>query len=1002
MSKKLLSITAAGILAAGLIGCGGGSGNSSSNSSSNNSKSVTGVDGYVMNANIQVSYLNPKTNNTETKTLTGDDLENSYYLVRDIRTGKSRAGHKEYSLADLNATVTNNLISISLISQGYGKLKDGSFHGPSFYDVDGNGEFNSSVDLQIPLNTTLTAPKGYSIITPISTLVAAKITALVKADPKNEKNITKLVDSYTAKVAAALGVDTTTLKNVDPLGLTNSKDPKAKAFVIANAFAGTLVANTNSNNLQTALTALTTAPKAQTAEDILNNLQTAATKIGKSNLANVLGQLKNMIKTNPNSLDSIVNQNLDKSRNQSKNGTLTLIGKKVEKKDFNLTKIDQIVETDPNGYKLSPAEMNDLNFSLVANDKNITNKKFKFVIKISNPKKANAGDENSTTLSIELPFEVNATNGVIDATVPSADIVKFEGITSGGTSVSKEINASALGIDGNTVLTLNNGQFSVKAKNLVEKIDNNASNEFFGGSYPSDIIQLKVGIESDNIAEVKADGDPYFVPTTNIKSNPGGLIVDSVLSMIDFDINKNLVIDSRISSGDRANVSPEYNANVKASTEDVYFNNNKLSLPSTQEVNGSTVMLAPTTSNSDANITLKFNKIDKDTFERNTKILATSTATGFVKAIKVLTPEVNHSIPGEANLTLDINESTSGYDDAAKNQEHPKYVFTYKAEDEFGKVGDERNVTVMLNLPPNNDLNFSKGISGFELKPFTSSSTANKLATDTNSSIKGHIIVNNGAYLDVNLTPSTNDSWEKLKSATFTLSDGNLTDNNLSVIESNVSKYNYQEFNASNAIHVTASNDDTNITPFLTYKVVDQFGASATNTAYFLINRAAYDLNDTNLSEYGADANATYTSGSLVDYNVTTVTLADHDAWTYDSSVAACPYNNNALQIMTSKDLKWTNTDDVNVTVDTTNNNNLIRLDLNGTGASKAEINVSFISTGVCGEYNMSIEYNDSNWTVNSSGGLDLNITGIELNATDKFGAKAIFDHNESIHLDAQ
>ena len=696
MNKKMLSAVAASAIALGLIGCGGGS--SSSSATNTQPTKVKGVDGYVMNAKLEVTYWNADKNATQTKSV---DATKSYYLTYDAVSGKKKAGEPVYSLADLNATVLKNLVSVVMKSQSGGKLADGSRYSPSFYDANANGIFDSS-DMRIASGVSLSAPKGYSVVTPISTIIANQVTAKLSAD-KNETNLTNVVDAYTKDIANALGVDASTLKNVDPLTLVNSKDEKAKAYVVANAFAGALINNKN-DNLTSVFNSLKAAKAPKTAADVIGNLATAAKAANDNNLAGVLIQVKSLIVNNPATLDTLIKSNLDKTRANSLNGGLEIVGLSGTPKDFNITDMTSI--SGANGYKINISDLDDINMTLAPNDKNVTNQKFTFVIRVADPKQFNAQDFNNSSLTVKVPFEVNSTNGNIAAAIPADAKVTYEGMNEAGTKIiTGETNSSIFGT-GNKIIFVSGNQITIKAKTLIEDIDRNESGKIFGiktasDSLPQDIYEIQAGFITDSANGVDGNNNYVLLPKDDIVS-AGGTINENVYSMISFNKAKDLVADMR---GNRTGDNDAPNYDINYSSGATLGTVGAAVIGSNQEVNGSNVVFNVNTAQADQNVTFNLAKYDADTMEKLTSF--TTRLTGDIKVVPVVgaIKDVNNSTAGSLQVTLDTNYTASNY--SSITGKHPKAVIYVTPQDEFEKVGDEKNVTVLMNRPPYADLNNS-------------------------------------------------------------------------------------------------------------------------------------------------------------------------------------------------------------------------------------------------------------------------------------------------------
>jgi len=823
MNKKVLSIAAAGFIAAGLIGCGGGGGSSSNNNTQ--PTSVKGVDGYVMNAKVSVTYWDTETNSTKT---TNVDVSNSYYLTVDSATNEPKAGKAIYNL-DLNSTVLNNLVYISMTQQPQGKLADGSVYAPSFYDADGNGEYNSSIDVPIPAGVKLSAPKGFSVITPISTLIANQVKATLLAD-KNETNLTNVVDAYTKDIANALGVDESTIKNVDPVNLKTSNNPIDKAYVVANAFAGAIIAG--NGDLTKAFNALKSAPKPKTAADVIANLASAAKAAGTTNVVTVLNQVKNLIQTSSANLDALVQANLDKTRTSSVNNRSLVLTplKSSASGDFNISNID--IYAGANGYKLSNSSLNALTFYIAPNDANITNKTFKFVIRVADPRNYNAQDANVSSLTVEVPFEINSTNNTPAVSIPQDAKLRFEGMDQNGTKIiSGELNASAIIFSNNNKkIALNGNTVTIKAADIISAVDSNQSNAFFGGSFPNKILEIQAGIiPEDGSAVFISNGNVVLMPKDQIVSI-GGYINDTVDSMISFNAYKTLVADVR-GGVTRANAEGNASVSIQSTAGNTIGQDQRLTnVGQVLEVdfNNSNATTA------DANVTLKFTDSSIDSaFEANATVGSiefNDTLGGALSINHTSLKDLSTTGDGtdELNLTVDYSKINA----LSLTGAHPTALLTYKATDEFGATGNEQNVTLWFNRAPYIDATAQQN-----LGDFNSTKKLNKAALVKDKD--GLEWGNGNTEYNITLTASSAPDLNYTGSTLVLDNNGTLTglmlcdasgctgaENNYSVsIDPKTGDFNISFVDTNASSGVASLSKDVNLT--FTIKVKDKYGAIA-------------------------------------------------------------------------------------------------------------------------------------------------------------------------------
>lgn len=500
MKKKILSVVAAGAVAVGMVGCGG---NGSPEGKGQPTK-IMGVDGYVMNAKVVVKYWDDDKNESKTKEIDKNKLKDSYYLIYDKATDTTqRPGKKDYVLADLNKTVLEHIISVELQSQPSGTLEDGSSYFQSFFDAEGDGVYDSNDTI---MDYTLKAPKGFSVVTPITTIIAAKVESVFNGD-KNESNLTEVIDTYTEKMAKALGVSKDTIKKVDPLTLRNSKDEKAKAFAAVNSLLGKLVED-NSNNLVNVFDGLDVNPP-KNKDELFDNAAEIAQKAGNTGVALALKKLKNY------DLDKVVNLNLDKIRESiENNGNFDPVSFDIKPEEFNAT-IEAIVAA-KNGYKIKSNDLDDIKIKLEPNEKNVSTKTIYFVAHIWNPRERMETDPKVNRIALKVPVEINSTEGQIKAQIPGSAKILVVGINKEGEIVKFENNLTVMNITKTDIVpeVENDNILKFKLKTLVDEIEKNLTNSnktniFCNNAFPLTVSNIQLGIvDKDNsLTYVKKDGN---------------------------------------------------------------------------------------------------------------------------------------------------------------------------------------------------------------------------------------------------------------------------------------------------------------------------------------------------------------------------------------------------------------------------------------------------------------------------------------------------------------
>ena len=662
MKKKILSAVAAGAVAVGMIGCGGGGSGSTKTTDTTQPTTVKGIDGYVMNAKVVVKYWNADENKTESVTLQNKD---NYYLTVDITTNKPKKGSPDYSLKELNSTVLNNVVSVALQQQSQGTLDDNSVYAPSFFDANNDGKYNSKDgDLFIPVGVELKAPKGFSVVTPATTIIAEKVEAVLN-DDKNESNLTAVIDLYTEKMAKALGVSKDTIKHVDPLTLKNSKDEKAKGFYIANAILGKVVED-NKNRLKDVFDNLDV-DTPENAAEVIANAATIAKKAGNTNIEKVLKQIKNLIEVSKANLDVLVNANLDLTREESEGGELSIIALEAEEKDFNVTDMSYVVPT-KTGYKIE--DLDEIYITLDPNEKNISTKTIYFVAQLWKPReRMEQGDKNVSKIAVKVPVEINSTEGEIKAKIPKDAKIVVDGMNVEGTKiVSFEKNLSAMGINNDIVSIPNNdGNITFELKTLIGEIEKNltGNDEIFGGNnFPERIYNMQIGIV-DNGEFTYVDGNKITTPALDKITSVGGAINDSVVSMASF---TNLVADIRngVNYADE-NKKPNNEVNVTYTNGGSVVNlaGAPTLINSIDETNSSDAGRLVLKNNTSYGVKIAAPTVD--TWERNLTVNITSTSAYFkdknVSGLKtMLKAEVDQELNWSNKRVFDINCSDKSPD----------------------------------------------------------------------------------------------------------------------------------------------------------------------------------------------------------------------------------------------------------------------------------------------------------------------------------------------------
>jgi hypothetical protein len=585
MTKKVLSTVAAAMLAASFIGCGGGSSDSSSTSSS----SATGVDGLIANADVVVNILKDDDN----KTIYSKTLARTYNTANYIEVNGTNANDGKYSfpvdaLNALKDNANDRVISITLNPISDAFTVDKKLYNSTFIDKNGNGVKDDGE--LAPKPYTMPYNQGFSMLTPNSTLVAKTISDYIAAGDYNESNVSEVVALNTQKIADAIGVTPAQLQTLNPM---DKNAPAQLLYYNTVVVPGLIESGKDAGDIVDELTKL---PKATTMEEALANAATLANKVGDTNIENAATEALSNYKIDPTAWESALKSAPDNSRKNFKDGSGALALATSADVDFNIT--DTSGKSGAKGYKLKVADLSTVTTTFAANDVNISNKSMAFVIKVSNPATyAAEGDANASSVTIVVPFEINSTNGVVDAVIPADAMIKYSGVSASKSEyVSGEGNTtSSLLSNATNLLSISNGVLTVNAKQLVIDIDNNTSNALFSG-FPADINNLQVAVVTNGATQT-VDGDNnttvLAVPELKITSAKGD-IVESGLSVYNFTSDTGNKADMR---GTVTRANADGNASVQiTAVSDSNINKHTASDNYTTDMNAT----------NEANLTLQF------------------------------------------------------------------------------------------------------------------------------------------------------------------------------------------------------------------------------------------------------------------------------------------------------------------------------------------------------------------------------------------------------------
>ena len=526
--KSMISIAAASVIAAGLTGCGS---SSTTATSTDTDTATTGlvtsikvVDGEVINAEATATYL--KEDNSTGEVAIAD---RSNWLATSI----DQNGTSTYDISELNATVLDNLISVKFETKAAHE-SNGTIYAPTFFDTNGNGIQDATETLagDLELNT----PAGFSVATPITTLIAS----MVQSADINESNRTALVAQALEDISESLGLDATDIKSVDPLTATDKPQ-----YAAINALLGAVTRVGNDTAVQALATALAAKAAPANTSAAFANLAAAATTAGETDSAAMFTAFEVALEADSSMLDGALTMDLDALRTDSlADGSVQISYQTSTATDYNVTQVEagsmqhspELGNNHIEALVQNGAKISDLNIEMdILADGNITTKTIGLVLKVANEKASVEADANLTQLTVYLPVDMNATEGVITASLNPSALISYEGVTAAGTIKSGDANASALGLTCGNIVSNNrtSGENSdeyaleINATALLSGIDSNMSNVFDLDLASVASVQAAL-VDTDSITQ-KVSGDSTdgyatsYWGTTTVSSITGAI-----------------------------------------------------------------------------------------------------------------------------------------------------------------------------------------------------------------------------------------------------------------------------------------------------------------------------------------------------------------------------------------------------------------------------------------------------------------------------------------------
>lgn len=650
--KSMISLVAAGAIAAMVTGCGGSS--SSGTTTTNTTTAVTSVeavDGKILNATVTATYV-------DDNNVSHDIPLDHAGTYKDVVTGKTtKATSFAYTIADTNLSIADKVRYIT-VTQKAAAVKDGKSYPASFIDVDLSGDYNSSIDQ--PYNLTLVAPKGVKYASPVSTLVYNLVQTNL-ADPTKEVNATEIENALT-KISKKLNISVDDIKNVDPLAKTE--------YGFVNAMLGAA----NLNALATALdTEDANATDFASTIDLLAKYDATFKGVQAS------------IKTGALKVENLSTLNFDKTRENGgtpvlQEGSTTAIG------DINSTTIDGIDVSDliNTGDKIQTGLIKLTFADGKATDANAT-AKVDLLISVANPEESVEATAKQDKIVIKVSgLDVKRVNGTTTLEYnASTATTSYEWYN---TSTSLDKNYVSMSDKNSTELNIGSAfaqnQFNIAT--LVDLIDTNASGETNTSSATVNILNniadVTVAIADPDgaLQSVNSNGDAELWTTSTV-AGTGNVIVAQGKRILD------LKADSRGTIATQTNNAPTSAITSNGGTTGLDNTATPTVIATGSSVEGKALVY----NYGQGLVTELFTStVTGDAGEVN----ATTTISGLPTWIKATSSTITQPAT-DLNLTVDTNATVTG---------HNKTLATLSFKDEFGKTdsANDENVTFMFNHAP--------------------------------------------------------------------------------------------------------------------------------------------------------------------------------------------------------------------------------------------------------------------------------------------------------------
>lgn len=461
LKKSMISIAAAGVIAATITGCGSSGGTSYAPITTTGiQSSVQAIDGYIYNGLVEGYYLQD-----DNKTI-GKVALVAKKTTKDVSTGVVTLGESTYSLpTDANTSVRNGL-KFFKISNAVSSSVGNTFTPATYIEADGVNGFDAN-DTALD-TTTIYAPANSKILSPLTSLIyqansAALGSETVASTIKGDLNATTLkgLENNATVIAKNLGLGDVNLLTADPIALASS-NPALK-LVTALLKDAPATAATKILSMTTPATTLSATIQAT----IDAGLSAKADTFAK--------ELKALVDSGAVSAADIAKINLEKSVATGKYSSLAAPSLKGKFVVSGLT-VDgadssALVEKGAK-LKLTTTETVDINMTASTNDVNVSNTSFNLYVSFAGAKANQASDTNiSTAFAVKIPFDLNLTSGTVaTAGIAAGAKTPYQVKADDGSQIKEyDVNATTLGLVAGDITAASN-VVKVNLANIVTKL----------------------------------------------------------------------------------------------------------------------------------------------------------------------------------------------------------------------------------------------------------------------------------------------------------------------------------------------------------------------------------------------------------------------------------------------------------------------------------------------------------------------------------------------------